>query len=164
MSNDKNLSRRDFVKTAGGVGLVLGGSPTDDTPHGRINTQAIGVVGVFVTSQTTVDRLSNHPSHAVLRVLAGAGIVNPQLVDFRRQPERFIEFSIGQKTGITGDVRTVEFETDLAVEIDPQGTPFALTHRIPQSMSCLRVSHLLFCRLNTTPGTPALSFYLGNAG
>jgi hypothetical protein len=58
----------------------------------------------------------------------------------------------------------VEFETNLAVEIDPQGTPFAFTHRIPQSMSCLRASHSLFCRLNTTLGTPALSFYLGNAG
>ena len=53
---------------------------------------------------------------------------------------------------------------DLAVEFDPQGTPFAFTHHIPPSMSCLRTSHLLFCRLNTTPGTAALSFYLGNAG
>jgi hypothetical protein len=58
----------------------------------------------------------------------------------------------------------MEFEANLAVEIDPQGTPFAFTHRIPQSMSCLRASHSLFCRLNTTPGTVVLSFYLGSAG
>jgi hypothetical protein len=100
----------------------------------------------------------------VLCVLAGARIVDRQLVDVRRQPERLIQFSIGQQTGVTGDVCTMEFEANLAIEFDPQGTPFAFTHRIPQSMSCLRASHLLFCRLNTSPGTADLSFYLGNAG
>ena len=82
----------------------------------------------------------------------------------RRQPQRLIEFPIGQQTGITGDVCAMEFETNLTIKIDPQGIPFAFTHRIPQSMSCVRASHLLFCRLNTTRETAALSFYLGNAG
>ena len=100
----------------------------------------------------------------MLCVLAGARIVDRQLVDVRRQPQRFIQFPIRQQTGVTGDVRAMEFETNLAVEIDSQGTPFAFTHRIPQSMSCLRASHSLFCRLNTTPRTVALSFYLVNAG
>jgi hypothetical protein len=119
-----------YSKQAKDTTGFLGGRLT-----GRINTQAFGVVGVFVTGQTAVDRLSNHPSHAVLCVLAGARIVDRQLVDVRRQPQRFIEFSIGQQTSITGDVGTVEFETNLAIKIDPQGIPFAFTHRIPQSMS-----------------------------
>jgi len=55
----------------------------------------------------------------VLRVLAGVGIVDSQIFDFRRQSQRLIEFPIGQQTSITGDVCTVEFETNLAIEIDP---------------------------------------------
>ena len=46
--------------------------------------------------------------------------MDPHLFDFSRQPQGLIKFPIGQQTGITGDLRAVEFETNLAVAIDPQ--------------------------------------------
>ena len=51
----------------------------------------------------------------------------------QRISQRLIEFAIGQQAGIAGDLCPVEFESNLAVEIDPQGLLFAFTYLVLRS-------------------------------
>jgi hypothetical protein len=51
----------------------------------------------------------------------------------RSQPERFIEFAVGEQPGIHGDLTTEEFQLQPAVETDPQIALLAITHWVPRS-------------------------------
>ena len=52
------------------------------------------------------------------------------------QVQGVIKLSEGQRSGVGGDVRTVEFQADFGVELESERGLFAVTHRVPPG--CLR--------------------------
>jgi hypothetical protein len=50
------------------------------------------------------------------------------------QCEDVIEFALGEEFGIAGDGRAVEFELELAVEMEAEGVLVAVTHWVPRSL------------------------------
>ncbi|MCH9778797.1 MAG: hypothetical protein K0U90_20380, partial [Planctomycetes bacterium] len=50
-----------------------------------------------------------------------------------RQPERCIQFPVGQQSRIGGDLTAAELQLQAAVKTDPQILVLAVTHRVPLS-------------------------------
>lgn len=99
--------------------LVLGAA-ADYDPQRGIDTEAFGIVDVFVAGQSAVEGLPQQGEDAVLGVAAGAGIA--QATCRRRgQVEGLNEFAIGEESGITGDGGAVELQFELVVEVNAQG-------------------------------------------
>jgi hypothetical protein len=73
----------------------------------RIEAEALGVVDIFVTGQTVVDRLPQQGEQAVLGVRPCPGILQAAW-GRAGQSEGVIEFPIGQESGATGDGGPVE--------------------------------------------------------
>ena len=82
---------------------------TDHVPHGRINREPLGVVGVLVTGETAEDRLPKLGRQGVLTVVAGALILQ-QTVSHRRQPQGVVEVAIGHQSSVAGNPRTAKRE------------------------------------------------------
>jgi hypothetical protein len=81
--------------------VVLGPAAAYD-PHRRIETEALGIVDVFIADQPAVDRLAEEGRQAVLRVLSGARAA--QAGSGRaRQCESVVDFAVGEESGVTGD-------------------------------------------------------------
>src|SRR5262249_59323232 len=110
----------------GGRRRVVLGPASYDGSHGGIETEAFGVVDIFIACQAAVDRLTQHGEQAVLGVLSGAGLVQAGR-GRAGQSEGVIEFAVGEESGVTGNGRAVELQLELAVEIDAQGVLVAGT-------------------------------------
>ena len=82
-------------------------------------------IGQF--QRAAVDGLTQQWQQAVLLVPAEAGI-GQHLCAQHGQAERFIEFSIGQETGIGCDLAADELEFQPAVKTDPQIVLLGVTH------------------------------------
>jgi hypothetical protein len=99
----------------------------------------------------------------VLRVLSGAGVVQAG----RRgagQCEGVIEFAVGQKSGIAGDGRAVEFQLELAVAIESEGVIFFLSpigFLVVSAGGCWKRWGLRAKGANAMPKEPS---HLGNTG
>ena len=114
---------------AGGGGLPILGAAADHLTHRWIKGQPFRVVRVLVARQPTVDRLPQQAGQLMLGVLAASRIAE-QVVRHRREPQRFIEFAIRDQSRIRGDIRAVELQLDLAVEVNSQRVLACFTHRI----------------------------------
>ncbi len=86
---------------AGGGGGAFPGSPAHDLPHRRINRQSFGIIGILVTGQAAVDRLTQKPHQSVLDVLSGAPILE-QRAGHCRQAQRLIQFPVDQQSRVAG--------------------------------------------------------------
>jgi hypothetical protein len=75
----------------------------------RIDPKALGIVGVRVSRETTVDRLAEETREAVAGVLAAARFGEPP-ARFTREPEDLVKLSVGQEPGVTRDTRPMELE------------------------------------------------------
>ena len=60
---------------AGGCSLSFDGLATNNPPHGRITSEAVGVVYVLITTKATKHRLTELPRHAMPSVLAGTPVL-----------------------------------------------------------------------------------------
>ncbi len=97
--------------------------------HGGVDAQPLGVVDIFITGQSAVDRLTEQWYKAMLLVLAQATIL--QVVCTRLgQCQRLVEFSIREQPGVGGDLAAHEPQLQPAIEIDPQVPVLAVTHRV----------------------------------
>jgi hypothetical protein len=96
----------------------------------RIDPKALGIVGVRVSRETTVDRLAEETREAVAGVLAAARFGEPP-ARFTREPEDLVKLSVGQEPGVTRDTRPMELELQPAVEMEPQRPLLGFTHWIP---------------------------------
>ena len=94
------------------------GMTADDPAHGRIVPKAVSIVHVFVAAEPSEDGLTEQPGHSVLTVLPGSR-VDKALSGEIAHSERIVKFPEGQKTRIGGDLRTVEFQLQPTVEIQP---------------------------------------------
>jgi len=105
------------------------GSAAGNVPHHRINTQTLGIVGVFVAGQSAVYRLPQQGSNAVLGIATGSIFI--ELKPCRpRQTQGFIKLSVCQEIGITRDFGSMKFELQSTVKIEPQGILASFTHRV----------------------------------
>lgn len=94
------------------------GPATDNVLHRGINTQTLGIVGVFIASQSAVYRLPQQGSNAVPGI-AASSIVTDLKTCRPRQPQDFIKLSVCQQTGITGNLGSMKFELQFVVKIEP---------------------------------------------
>ena len=72
-----------------------------------INGQSFRVVRILVACEATVHRLPQQAYQLMLRVLAASQIAK-DFLRYRRQPQRFIEFAIGDQARITGNGSAVK--------------------------------------------------------
>jgi len=63
--------------------------------HHRVDAQPLGVVGILVTGQPTVDRLTQQRDRTVLDVAAPAEVKQLGRARFR-QSRRFIDVTVGK--------------------------------------------------------------------
>ena len=71
----------------------------------------------------------------VLDVVASAVVLEIVAGD-TGQVQGVIKLSEGQQSGVGGDGGTVKFQADFGVELEPEGSLFAVTPRVPPG--CLR--------------------------
>ena len=114
---------------AGGGRRAFRGPPANHMPHGGINREPFGVIGVFVACQPAEDGLPHQRDHRVLRVLSRAPIVQ-QLIPQVGQTQRRVQLPIGQQPGIRRDLCAVKFQLQAAIEHHPQSRFFACTRWI----------------------------------
>ena len=81
--------------------------------------QAVSVVDILVASKTAEYGLTQQPRQQVARVLATPPIRQRRAREIG-QAEGVVQFTIGEQSGVGGDARTVEFQPQATVEIDPQ--------------------------------------------
>ena len=89
----------------------------DNPAHRRIVAQALGVVHVLVSGETTKHRLPQQTDQRMATVLAGARI-GERLARHRGQPECVVEFAICQQSGIGRDHGAAKLQHQTAVEIE----------------------------------------------
>ena len=98
---------------------------------GSVTELARTHVGVLVPGESAVDRLSEHGCHGVPDVGTAAPVDQVGTVEIE-EAEDIIKLTIGEQTGIAGDVAAVEFELQGAVEIRSERAVFRFTrHFIP---------------------------------
>jgi hypothetical protein len=68
----------------------------------------------------------------VLLVAALAAVPQSDLGHLR-QPERLIEFAVGEQTGVGRDLAAQEFQLQAAIKTDPQILVLAVTNSVPLS-------------------------------
>ena len=105
------------------------GSPTNHMPHGGIDREPFGVIGVFMACQPAENGLPHKRDQRLLLVLARAPIVQEILPQIG-QAERRIQFPVGQQPGIRRDLGPVKLQLKTTIESHPQSRFFACTHWI----------------------------------
>ena len=79
--------------------------PRGEHPERRIERQPLGVVGVLVAGQATVDRLTKQIRRRELRVASGARIAEVSL-DQHAQTEALVQLARQQQPGVGGHRRS----------------------------------------------------------
>ena len=115
--------------SAGGRSLSFAGLVSNNPTHGGITSKALSVVHVFITADTSKQRLAELLRHAVPSVLAGTDIVK-HVSGNLAQTKGIIKLSIGEDPAIRGDLGTMKFQLQAAVKIDPQWEFSAFTRRV----------------------------------
>ena len=133
--------RLEAPHLAGGRSLSFDGLATNNPPHGRVTSETLGVVYIFVTAKASKHRLAKLTGHAVPSVLAGTAVVENILDNFG-QAKRIVKFSIGEQTGVRSNLGTMEFKLQAVVKIDPQRGLSAFTCRV------MRGAPVLMCVLH----------------
>ena len=102
----------------GGGGLTIPRSCSHHFTHHGIHRQPFRAVRVLVAGQAAVYRLPKQAIQFVLRILASAKVTK-NIIHHCRQPHRFIELAIGEKTRIAGNFRAMKFQFHAGVKCDP---------------------------------------------
>ena len=67
--------RLEASHLAGGSGLSLDRLASDNLAHGRITSQTVGVVHVFIAAKASKNGLAEQPDHAMLSILASTTVL-----------------------------------------------------------------------------------------
>ena len=85
--------------------MPLGRSSTSDQPHSRVGGQALGIIGVLVACQATVDRLAQQRDEFVLHIASTPALL--QVHGCRScQAEGIIQLLTSQETSVRGRTGT----------------------------------------------------------
>lgn len=101
----------------------------DHGSHRGIVRQTFGIVHILLAGEASEHRLAQQSGQQVVGILATAAFQQCRTRQIG-QPERIVQFAIGQKASIGGDAAAVELELQPAVEIDPQGAVIRFTRRV----------------------------------
>ena len=112
-----SVSKRPHL--AGGSGLLCNSATADNPAHRRVTSQAVGVVHVLIATEAAEDGLAKQSCQRMPAVLAGARVIET-IANHVGQPERVIEFAIGEQSGVGGDPGAMKLELQAAVEFKPQ--------------------------------------------
>ena len=126
---DGKKLRLEAPHLAGGSGLLCSSATADNPAHRRVTSQAVGVVHVLIATEAAEDGLAKQSCQRMPAVLSGAR-VNEIVASHVGQPERVIEFTIGEQSGVGGDPGAMKLELQAAVEIKPQRLVLGFTRRI----------------------------------
>jgi hypothetical protein len=101
--------------------------PANDDFHGGVLGKTFGIVGVIITSQTTVDGLSEQRDQMVSDVPARTAFLEIVRGDVGKA-QGIIQLSDGQQSTVGGDGSTAKLQPDFGVELEPERGFFAVTH------------------------------------
>ena len=121
--------RLEAPHLAGRSRLSFDGFASNNPPHGRITPETVGVVHIFIATKTAKHRLTELPRHAVPSVLAGTAVLE-NIPGNLGQAKRVVKLPIGEQPAVRGDLGTMKFQLQTAVEIDPQRGLSAFTRRV----------------------------------
>jgi hypothetical protein len=112
----------------------------NDRSHGGVAREPLGIVDILVAGEPTEHRLAEQPAQLVAHVLATAAV--EELRDrYFGEPEGVIQLAVSEQTAIRGDLGSVEFELDPAVENGPQRQLFGFTRHVPHDRApCSRAT------------------------
>ncbi len=80
------------------------------------------------------------------------------------QPQRLIQFAIGEQAGFRGDLAAVEFQLEATVEIDPKRVPFRFTHRVSHDRAPQHRRKILIFISESASKIGNIIIYLGHPG
>ena len=100
------------------------------------SSETVGVVYISITAKSSKYRLAKLTRHAVPSVLAGT-VVLENISGNLGQAKGFVKLSIDKHTAVSGDLGTVKFQLQTAVEINPQRAMSAFTRWVTRSASVL---------------------------
>ena len=130
--------------------------------HRRIMGETFSVVHILIAGEAAEHRLAQQAGQQVTGVLATAAFRQRRASQIG-QPERIIQFAVGQQSGVGGDPAAVEFQLQAAVEIDPQrrrhpihplGVPSTRALVDDNTLIFMPDSALLYKEIRTHPGNP----------
>jgi len=89
--------------------------------------EALGVVHILIAGEAAEHRLPQQPGEEMAGVATSAGF-RQRATGQIGQPERVVQFPVGQQASVGGNTAAMELELQATVEIDPQGTVIRFTH------------------------------------
>jgi hypothetical protein len=125
------------LKSAHGVGAgrrLLRGLAAGDHSHGRVPSQPVCIVGIFIARQAAVHRLAQQRHQEVLYVasiptflqVAGSSL---------GQSQGIVQLATRQQPAIRGESGTVELQAYAGIKMDFQRLLCPFTHEVPPSLS-----------------------------
>jgi hypothetical protein len=102
--------------------------------QGWVPGQAIGIIGVGVTRQATIDRLAEQ-RHQVVLDAASRPLLPQELTHHRRQPQLPIQLAVRHHPGVGSDLATHELQPHPSVELQAQRLLLAFTHWVPPAIT-----------------------------
>ena len=121
--------RLEAPHPAGGSGLLCNSAAAGNPAHRRVTSRSVSVVCVLIATEAAEGGLAKQSCQRMPAVLAGAR-VNEIVANHVGQPERVIEFTIGEQSGVGGDPGAMKPELQAAVEIKPQRPVLRFTRRV----------------------------------
>ncbi len=101
----------------------------DDPPHGRVETEPVGIVHVVVAAKASENGLAEQPDKTVASVLPSSG-GHEYVPGNLAQSDRIIQFPVRQQPSVGSDLGTVELKLEATVEIQPWNPILRFTHRV----------------------------------
>lgn len=98
-----------------------------ESPHGRVEPQALRIVHIFVTGEPPEDRLPEEGHERMLNVLAQADL-GETLCRHPAQPKVLIQLPEGEQSRIRGDGCAPELQLQAAVEMEFESALRGFTH------------------------------------
>ncbi len=96
---------------------------SDDPPHDRVETEPVGIIHVVVAAKASENGLAELPDKIVATVLPTTG-VRECVPGNLGQPDRIIQFPVGQQPSVGSDLGTVELKLEPTVKFQPQNPIF----------------------------------------
>ncbi len=113
--------------------LPLTRSSAHNQPHRRVPSKTIRIIGVGVSRQATVDRLSDQRHQVVLDVASLPPFLQ-KTIRHLGQPELIIQLAVGQQSSVGGDLAAHKLQPHSSVELQAQRLLLAFTHAVPPAI------------------------------
>ena len=99
-----------------------------DPAQGGIVRQPVGIVHVFVASQSSEHELAQLCDQRVAAILARPGIRKSSSGQLH-QPKRIVKIPKREQPSVGRDLRAVKFQLQVGIKRDPESGPICFTRR-----------------------------------